>query len=97
MYIKDLNWMRMGNLTMTVMWDSLDRISHLTGATRLEVERQFWKTLSSLETMYDVEVYLTGQVFLREGAALKPEDLDRDFWETFVQDLFGLTQQFLEA
>lgn len=90
-----VNWMEQGNLTQTILADTIERLSAESGETHLLTEKAFWKTVASLEFRYDIEVYLTGQVFASPDADIEVLEESKEFWEDFVQDAIRLTQYFL--
>lgn len=94
-YIEGVNWMHEGNLTLTILNDTLNRIANVTGATWLETETTFWRVLAGLERRWGVELYLGGQVFAEDDAPLC-ELASKEFWEDFVQDAIRLTREELE-
>lgn len=97
MELLDLDWMRAGNLTPIILNDALNRLTNVTGERRLNVEKTFWQTVATLEKRYDIELYLTGQVFAGPDADRDQLTRDKEFWEDLVQDAIRLTQSKLEA
>ena len=91
----NVNWMKQGNLTQTILADTIERLSAESGETHLLTEKAFWRTITSLEFRYDIELFLTGQVFAGPDADIEVLEGSREFWEDFVQDAIRLTQYFL--
>ena len=96
MEMLSVNWMEQGNLTNIILNDTLNRLSNITGARRLYVEKTYWQTISMLEKRYDIELYLTGQVFAGPHADREVLESSKEFWEDLVQDSVRLTQHTLE-
>lgn len=96
MTLLDVNWMARGNLTVIVLNDALTRLASITGERRLYVEKTYWRVVASLEERYDIELYLTGQVFAGPSADVDTLLGDKEFWEDLVQDSLRLTQELLE-